>query len=293
MKKIISIIFVSLLLAALLVPAVFAAAYPSWYPEDVSSFSDFHGTNLPRVVDDADILSASDEAELTKQINALIEKFGYKYDFVIFTDNTNYGIGKGMTASDGVYPADFYQFNGYGYGDDYSGSVFFVCMEPGNRYWWSAGRGKTRSFFTETNINSIDDIIEPYMRSGDYAGAMFEYVKLLDELYSNGKIAKRHTVGVYVVYGCIAAVIGLIVGGVNVSKQKANMNRVRFATYANDYIVQNSFVLRNMSEMFLYKNVTRTVIESSSRSGGGGGSSYSGGYHSSGGGSFSGGGRHF
>ena len=131
------------------------------------------------------------------------------------------------------------------------------------------------------------------MVNGQYYSAMVEYISLLDELYSTGRIATKHSVGDYIVYAGISAVIGLIVGAINVSKKKANMKKVNYARYANDYIVQNSFVLRNMSEMFLYKNVTRTVIESSSRSGGGGGSSYSGGYHSSGGGSFSGGGRHF
>ena len=292
MKKILSVIFISLLLVILLVPSALASSLPSWYPESTSNFVDFHGTNLPRVVDDANILTDSEEATLTSRINALIEKFDYKYDFVIFTDVSNYGIGRGMAASDGVYPADFYQFNGYGYGDDYSGSVFFVNMEPGNRYWWSAGRGKTRSYFSETNINSIDDIIEPYFYDGQYYNGMLEYITLLDELYSTGRIAKKHSVGDYLVYAGIAAVVGLIVGLANMSSKVKNMKKVAFAKYANDYVVQNSFVLRNLNEMFLYKNVTRTVIETSSRSGGGG-SSYSGGYHSSGGGSFSGGGRHF
>ena len=292
MKKILSIIFISLLLAALAVPAVFASDLPAWYPEDWSSFSDFHGTDLPRVVDDADIFTDAEEAKLTKLANDLIAKFDDKYDFVIFTDVSNYGIGKGMEASDGVYPADFYQAHGYGKGENYSGSVIFICMEPGNRYWWSAARGDSKNYYTEANVNAIDDGIEPYMVDGDYAGAMYKYIELLDELYSTGKIAHKRTFSDYLFCGIAAAIVGLIAGAINMSSKTKNMKKVNYATYANDYIVQDSFKVRGIKEMFLYRNVTRTVIESSSRSSGGG-SSYSGSYHSSGGGSFSGGGRHF
>ena len=293
MKKFISVIFISLILAALLIPSAFAASLPSWYPSDTSNFKDFHGSNLPRVVDDADIFTDLDEARLTEKVNALIAKFDNKYDLVIFTDVSNYGIGRGMEASDGVYPADFYQFNGYGKGDNYSGSVIFICMEPGNRYWWSAARGDSIPYFTSDNVNALDEGIEPYMVDGDYYGAMVRYLTLLDEVYSTGKIAKKRTIGDYAGSIIAAVIVGLIVGLSNMSSKVKNMKKVAFAKYANDYIVKNSFNLRHVNEMFLYKNVTRTLIESTSRSSGGGGSSYSGGYHSSGGGSFSGGGRHF
>ena len=292
MKKILFVIFISVIISAFLIPSAAAVTLPSWYPSDTSNFSDFHGTNLPRVVDDADIFTDMEEARLTEKVNALIAEFGNKYDLVIFTDVCNYGIGRGMEASDGVYPADFYQFNGYGKGDNYSGSVIFICMEPGNRYWWSAARGDSRPYFSYDNVNALDDGIESYMVDGDYYGAMVKYITLLEEIYSTGRIAKKRTVGDYAGAVIAALVVGLIAGLSNMSSKVKNMKKVAYAKYANDYIVQNSFVLRNINEMFLYKNVTRTYIEPSSRSGGGG-SSYSGGYSSSGGGSFSGGGRHF
>ena len=43
MKKIISVIFISLLLVSLAAPAALASNLPSWYPEDWSLFHDFHG----------------------------------------------------------------------------------------------------------------------------------------------------------------------------------------------------------------------------------------------------------
>jgi uncharacterized membrane protein YgcG len=132
----------------------------------------------------------------------------------------------------------------------------------------------------------------PEMKTGDYYGALQLGVELVDQLYASGRIAKKRTIGDYAGSIFAAVIVGLIAGLSNMSSKVKNMKKVAFAKYANDYIVKNSFNLRHVNEMFLYKNVTRTLIESTSRSSGGH-SSYSGGYHSSGGGSFSGGGRHF
>ena len=120
-------------------------------------------------------------------------------------------------------------------------------------------------------------------------------LELIDELYETGKITEKRTVGDYLGYSAIASVVGLVAGLINQGKEKAKMRSVAYATYANDYIVQNSFALKDLREAFLYKNVTRTFISSDSdRGGGGGGSSHSG-MHSSGGGggSFSGGSSRF
>ena len=288
MKKILSLLFI-LVLASVAVFTASASDRPYWYPAVVENpFPDFHGENLPRVVDDADIFTAAEEAELTELINKLIEKYK-NYDLVIFTDVTTYGIDE--ENGEGTYAADFYQFNGYGVGDDYSGSVFFVDMNPEDRYWWSAGRGKTEDYFTELNINRLDDRIEPYMKDGKYFEAMKVYIEALDILYETGRLPKIFTGGDIAGISIISGIIALIVGGIRSGKAMNTMKNVGYASRANDYIVQNSFVLRDNKATFLYETVTKTYVPPSSSSSGG--SSYRGGYHSSGGGHFSGGGRHF
>ncbi|MBO4868935.1 MAG: TPM domain-containing protein [Clostridia bacterium] len=287
MKKILSIAITALICALLLLPV---AAMPDWYPEDVYSFEDFYGTDLKQVVDDADIFTDAEEKEFTAAVNSIISKYGY--DLVIFTDVSTYGVGEQY------YPVDFYRFNGYGKGAQRSGSVFFICMEPGNRYWWSAGTGAAERYYNYENVNALDDRIEPYMRRGEYAEAVRVYLQSIDELYTNGTLVEEVETPAalkYLTIGGISSIVGLITGAIVSGKEKAKMRTVAYATYANDYIVQNSFALRDLREAFLYKNVTRTVISTDSDRGGGGGSSHSSGYHSSGGGggSFSGGGRHF
>ena len=138
----------------------------------------------------------------------------------------------------------------------------------------------------------MQDVTYQYLSDGDYAGAMSVNIDLIDELTSTGKITKKLSAGDYFMCIAIASVVGLIAGAINRSSKVRKMKNVNYATYANDYIVQNSFNLRNVNKMFLYKNVTRTYIQPSSSSGGG--SSYhSGSSSSGGGGSFSGGSRHF
>ncbi len=259
---------------------------PYWYPDKVENpFPDFHGVNLPRVVDDADIFTDSEEAELTRLINDFIAEHQDKYDLVLYTDVSNYGL------PDGILAADFYQFNGYGKGDNYSGSVIFISMEPGNRYWWSAGRGDSYSYFNMDNVNEIDDRIEPYMVDGDYFGAMKKYIQALEVLYENGSLPHEMGTTDYVMITVFAAIPALIVGLINRGSKLKTMKNVAYATNANDYVVPNSFVLRDKKITFLYQNVVKTYIPPSNSSSGG--RSSGGSYHSSGGGSFSGGGRHF
>lgn len=258
------------------------AAKPDWYPADVKAFTDFHNdASVSRVVDNADIFTPAQEAEMAEKIAAIQQT--YNYDFVVYTDDTSYGLDRGICA------ADFYQFNGYGYGSDYSGGVLFICMEPGNRGWWTAARGGYRNLFTEENCNAIDDRLEPYMVKGDYGDGVLGYLDDTSELMRTGKVPKTLHFGLPIAAGIVAFLLG---GTITTAILRSGMKTVRHADQAHEYLVDRSFHLRRSNDFYLHSSVTRTKRVKEERSGGGG-SSYSGGYSSSGGGSFSGGGRSF
>lgn len=286
MKKFVTVILISILMVTLAAPAAFASNLPSWYPDDIHA-ERFHGKNLPAVVDYADIFTDSEEAALTKKIKQYIDKYGY--DLVIVTDVSNYGIG----TIEEQYAIDFYYYNGYGIDSEYSGSVIYINMDPNDRYVSNVGTGKIEKYYTRDAVNAMQDVTYQYLGNGEYAEAMSVNIDLIDELTSTGKISKKLSAGDYIMCIVIATVVGLIVGAINKSAKVKKMKNVNYATYANDYIVQNSFNLRHVNKMFLYKNVTRTYIQPSSSSGGGGSSYHSGSHSSGGGGSFSGGSRHF
>lgn len=81
---------------------------PFWYPEDTSNFQSFHDSDIPRVVDMADIISEKQEEELKNKIAAYSSELNR--DIVVVTDMSSYWLGHEK------YCYDFYDFNGYGIG---------------------------------------------------------------------------------------------------------------------------------------------------------------------------------
>ena len=153
-----------------------ARQMPDWYPKDVSQFKDFHDYNAPRVVDNADIFTADEEARMLEGIRRI--QNDYNIDLVIFTDTDSYGL------SHAVYSADFHHFNGYGFGDDYTGSVLFICMNPNHRGWWTSATGSIEYLYKDmSTINWLDDMLEPYMRGGKYGEGVISYIDNVHSLY--------------------------------------------------------------------------------------------------------------
>lgn len=257
-------------------PVETAPTRPYWYPENVAAFSDFHAQNPPRVVDDADLFTDAQEAEMSAKIEEIIGTYGR--DLVVFTDVSSYGLSRN------IYAADFYQFNGYGKNADYSGSVLFICMEQGNRGWYTAVRGEAQNTLNYENLNRIDDRLEPQMKAASYFDGVMGYLDDVAETYRTGSAPKPFPttrLGV-------SLIVGVIIAFVVVGIMKSKMKTINTAAEARNYLVPGTFDLRVSRDIFLYRTVTRVKREQKSSSGGGGGS-----FSSSGGGSFSGSGRSF
>jgi uncharacterized protein len=256
---------------------------PDWYPESWSKFEYFYDSDAPQLTDTADIFTEEEESVIREKLRELREVYGS--DFVVFTDVSTYGLSRE------IYAADFFEATGHGIGQDYSGMILFICMEPGNRGWWTAAKGAVRPLFTEKAINWIDDKLEPYMRSGDYGQGVIQYLDNLDTLYRNGAPPVPFTTFLTALGGSLA--VGGIVGFIGMALLEDTMKTVKEAAHADSYLVKGSFRLRHSRNIFLYSTVSRTRRKSSSGGGSSGGSSYSGSYSSSSGSSWSGGGRSF
>ena len=157
-----------------------AGPMPDWYPADTQHFTFFHDENAPRVVDDADIIPEADERRMEARISELRAELGR--DIVVFPDNSTHGLSRA------VYAADFYDFNGYGYGDDREGFCLFICMEQGNRGFWTCGTGPdTKALHTEAVANSLDDVLYEYMAAGSYSEGVENWIENIATLYRKGK----------------------------------------------------------------------------------------------------------
>lgn len=152
---------------------------PAWYPLDVNSWTyQQNDPSTPRVVDNAGILTDDEEARLEARIREVAPEA--EADIVIFTDVSTHGLSRA------VYAADFYMFNGYGYGATQDGFCLFLCMDPSNRGGWCCVTGSPRAFYTEANANALDDVLYDYLGRGEYYAGIYDWIGNIGTLMDKG-----------------------------------------------------------------------------------------------------------
>ena len=157
---------------------------PDWYPsaEERQNFKFFTDADAPRVVDRADILTDSEEAQLSWLIGSLSSQA--EADIVVVTDDSDYGLGHMG------YADDFYDYLGYGFGDTRDGILLFVCMDPYDRGFWTTATGRIEPLNDNTaSTQLMDDVLYEYMHAGRYADGILNWVQQAAELCSYGVIA--------------------------------------------------------------------------------------------------------
>ena len=152
-----------------------ASDKPVWYPESTVGFQFYNDADAERVVDYADLFTDEEEAAIAQAIAG--QSARGNADIVVVTDSSSYGM------SHMEYADDFYDFNGYGFGDNRDGIVLFICMEPGNRGWWTSVTGRLDPavssgpvLYTEAVANQLDDALYNYMVSGRYSEGVLDWV---------------------------------------------------------------------------------------------------------------------
>ncbi|MBO7520050.1 MAG: TPM domain-containing protein, partial [Clostridia bacterium] len=178
MKKLLSVLFCAALIFSLTLPVF--AEMPYWYPESTSGFTDFHGENLKRVVDDADIFTDEQEAELNRRMEEVVLSLGIGY--VLFTDDDNHGL------SPEEYSSDFLHFGGYGVGDGYGAVVFYLSLDPDYRCWRTTSINSYESIFGAETTFVIDELVDADIRAGRYYEAYLPHIDFVEELFLNGGV---------------------------------------------------------------------------------------------------------
>ena len=253
-------------------------------------------TNGTNVNDDADLLTDEEEATLITTINTIKDK--YSFDVVIHTTND---IGD-KTIVD--YADDYYDYNGFGCGENKDGLLFMLSMGvgEGNSDYYTSTCGYGITAFTDYAIYDSDSVINSivveYLSQGEYYEAFTKYLSLVDEFLNEAKINQPYDynneydipVGfeTVVVYEAIAVVIALIIAAINGMRLKRKMKTNVLNASASDYLKKDSLEIRESWEVYSHSDITKTARASSSSSGGGSSShsSSSGSSHGGGGGSF-------
>lgn len=243
-------------------------------------------SSLPMVIDGAVLFSNGELADLENKAQSL--RTAYEMDVVILTVDTL----DGNSAQD--YADNYYDENGYGYGDDYSGLLFLLAMEE--REWYISTCGKAIYAFTDYGLDRLGELVVPYLSSGDYYNAFDRYLDALPsyfEEYGNGHpldggissysdqdpssnmredvvyYKPKRNINIFV-----SLMIGIAAATVVILIMRGTMNTRRRQHSAGDYLKPGSYHLRTHQDLFLYSHVSKVRRQENNggRHGGGGNS---------------------
>lgn len=236
---------------------------------------------LPRLVDNADILTDAEESTLLQKLDSISEEG--QYDMVIVTTDDL----EGKTAQD--YADNFYDYNGYGYGNGYDGILLLISTEGRGEICVST-HGRIYECLSNSDIDSILDYSFEYFINNDNYRTCTAFADRTQQLIEMNQSDKE--VPQYLRNAIIAFIVGLIIALIAVSVMKSQLKSVKFQTSASNYVRKESLNITDSSDIYLYNTVTKVPIPRDNTSSGGSSHHGGGGSHvSSSGRTHGGGGR--
>lgn len=212
---------------------------------------------LPYVLDNAGVLKAQEKAALNKKLKDYSEQCKCDISIVIVPSTD----GKDVE----LYTVDFYDFNGYGYGDGDDGLLLLLSME--NRDWCVSRHGKAEAVFTQDVTDEMISNVSGYLSNNDFYNAFDKFADDFHYRYQNGGKSR-----VSLIWIPIDIVIGFVIAYVVMKIRTAGLTSVMSKRNAADYVVDGSLALASSSDSFLFMNVTRTPKPKQNTNSGGGGS---------------------
>lgn len=194
---------------------------------------------LPLVVDQANIIPDDVEAALIARCDTIAEE--YKMEVAIVTAS-DFG---GLIAE--AYADDFYDFNGYGYGENDDGMlVVYKPGEEGEREIYITTQGNGSGVFFEGIRDGIITDMKDYLVAEDYEKAFNTYLDRAEEQLKPG----TPVIWLFVL-ALVGAVVGLLITGSMTSKNKS----VVAQNHAKVYTRQGSMVVTGAQDVYAYSFV--------------------------------------
>lgn len=254
----------------------------------------FSSAASPKVIDNAGLLTDSQRQKLEQKAQQIADE--YDMDVVIVTVWSL----NGKTAE--AYADDYFDYNGYGIGRDFSGTLFLLSMEY--RDWAISTSGDSIYALTDYGIELLFESCKDYLSDDNYYRAFDVYLDQLDGFYrayeDGNPIDGYHDSDVddYIIYDpndsagvvhykekpttgdiirmvVISLVIGLVIGGIVLYSLRKSMNTFTPQPNASSYIPSGGFRFTEKKDSHLYSNVSK--IRRDSDSSGGSGRSFGGG----------------
>jgi uncharacterized protein len=209
-----------------------------------------------RIVDNADLLSDSQKSELTNLINTISE--AHNFDLVIVTETSILGRGK----SPMEFADDFFDYNGYGLGENRDGCVFLRVVNSRDYRFSTSGRGI--KVLNPTALGHLESATGKYLTGNNFYEAARAYIQTWDKFLDleakgrNFNFFYRWNILLVLISWLVALVIGLIV----ISGWKQGMNTARLKTQAAAYIITKSLNFTVKKDSFLFSKVEKVKQDS-------------------------------
>ncbi len=232
-----------------------------------------------RLIDGAGLLSDDEETAVLASLDEISER--QQLDIVIVTTNST--DGRGVQA----YADDYFDYNGYGFGADRDGILLLIDM--GERMWAMSTSGYGMTAFNDAGLAYLENCFLSDLSAGNYDDAFLSYAGQCDALITLAREGEPYGSGYndgydydydydydYEEFSSFDAgstlMVSLFVGGivslVIVLSMCAQLKSVRQQN-AGAYQRAGSLQITESREMFLYRNVTKTVRQDNDSSGGG------------------------
>ena len=267
MKIHLSRFILALFLFTLIVPLRAMAAGKLWDSNTIPS-----SRQKPRLLDEADLLTDSEEAALLSKLDETSQKWSCNIALLTVDDH------------DGdiqAYADDYFDYNGFG--TDYNGSGILFMLSMYDREWAFSTSGSAINAFTDYGQAYLVNAMIDDLRDGDYNGAFTAYVRECDKLLEEASKGTPYdvnskpirTASDYVSYGLYSVLIGLLLALAPILKMKSDLKTVKMKAGAGGYQA-GSPTLSVCEDRFLNKTLHRTPISHDNNSSGRG-SSFGGG----------------
>ena len=244
MKKKLTALFVLLVLCVAMAVPAFAA-------------------ELPRLVDEAGLLSAQEAESLNAYLDQISEGLGF--DVVVATVNSLNGMDPDSAAE------YIYDEAGYGFGPEHDGVLLLVNM--GERDWVITSTGWGQQAINEDARAKLSDAFLGDLSAGNYNAAFSTFASGVNGIVMQAQKGNYYKAPFPAARAAaVALVIGVLIALITVSSMKRKLKSVAFRSEAADYVRSGSLVLTQSNERYLYHNLVRTPKpknDSPSRGGGG------------------------
>ena len=209
---------------------------------------------LPLVVDNADVLTDEEEAYFLERCQAFTDEYKCEIAIVTITDL------EGKTAQE--YADDFYDYNGYGYGENKDGLLcLYLDGEEGQRNATLTTSGTAQMNIGDDEIEDILLAIAGSAKFGEFKDAFDWYIDLSEE-------AVKPVPPLFWLLICLA--VGMVIGLIITNSMASKNYSVHKKETAADYVREGTLMITGRNDIF--KN-TRVNVTPKPKSNSGGKSS--------------------